>query len=73
MCICERKGRVARKVVIVLLRANLIKGTGETRVRGATVAVMVEVGPAGRAPAAPAWTAPDPVKAGDRYEGTGLQ
>jgi hypothetical protein len=73
MCICERKGRVARKVVIVLLRANPIKGTGETQVRGAPVAVMLEVGPEGRDPAALASTAPDPVKAGDRYEGTDLR
>jgi hypothetical protein len=44
MCICERKGRVARKVMIVLLRADLIKGTGGTEVCGAAVAIMPGAG-----------------------------
>jgi hypothetical protein len=73
MCMCERKGRVARTVVIVLPRAAPIKVTCGTRVRGAFVAVTPGVGQEGPDLTTRATTGRDLVRAGDRYEETDLR
>ena len=73
MCLCARKGRVARKVVIVLPRADPIKVTGGIRLQGASVAITPGVGPEARDQATTASTVLDLGKAGDRYEGNDLR